>query len=69
MGQLEVFVIEGRNLTQKDEFSENDAFIKIYLDDKNQTQKTKVIHNSNNPIWNQSFVLYFHIIFFYINYP
>ncbi|CAF1386486.1 unnamed protein product [Rotaria sp. Silwood1] len=56
MGQLEVTIIEGKNLKQKDKLSENDAFIEIYLDDKNQKQKTKVIKNCNNPIWNQSFV-------------
>ncbi|CAF0821088.1 unnamed protein product [Rotaria sordida] len=56
MAQLEVTIIEGRNLIKKDKFSQNDAFIEIYFDDKKQKQKTNVIKNSNNPIWNQSFV-------------
>ena len=50
-------VIEGRNLKKKDLFSENDTFIQIYLDDKKQKQKSKVIYNSKNPQWNQTFVL------------
>lgn len=58
MAQLQVTIIEGRNLKQKDKFSEDDAFIEIYLDEKKLKQKTKVIHNSNNPIWNETFVLY-----------
>ncbi|CAF4320747.1 unnamed protein product, partial [Adineta steineri] len=31
MGQLEVIIVEGRNLKQKDTFSENDAYVKVYL--------------------------------------
>ncbi len=57
MAQLQITVVEGRNLKQKDTFSENDAYVKIYLDDKNQKQKSKTKQNSNNPTWNQSFVL------------
>jgi Ca2+-dependent lipid-binding protein len=57
MGQLEVKVIEGVNFKKKDLFTDNDAFVEIYLDDKNEKQKTKVEYNSKNPKWNQSFVL------------
>jgi Ca2+-dependent lipid-binding protein len=57
MAQLQITVVEGRNLKQKDTFSENDAYVKIYLDDKNQKQKSKTKQNSNNPTWNESFVL------------
>jgi len=65
MAQLQVTVIEGRNLKKKDLFTENDAFVQIYLDDEKQKQKTKVQYNSKNPKWNQSFVLYvfFSLIF------
>jgi Ca2+-dependent lipid-binding protein len=57
MAQLQITVIEGRNLKQKDTFSENDAYVQIYLDDKNRKQKTKTKQNSNNPIWNETFFL------------
>lgn len=57
MAQLQVTLVEGRNLKQKDTFSENDAYVQMYLDDKHQKQKSKVIQNSNNPKWNQSIVL------------
>ncbi|CAF2551416.1 unnamed protein product [Rotaria sp. Silwood2] len=56
MAQLQVHVIEARNLKQKDKFSEDDAFIEIYLDDINQKRRTKVKQNSNNPTWDESFV-------------
>jgi len=65
MAQLQVTIIEGRNLKKKDLFSENDPFVQIYLDE-NQKQKTKVKHNSKNPTWNQIFVLYICLLFFSI---
>ncbi|CAF1370288.1 unnamed protein product [Adineta ricciae] len=55
MGQLEVTVVEGRNFKQKDTFSANDAYVKIYLDEKTPKEKTKTKLNSNNPTWNQTF--------------
>jgi Ca2+-dependent lipid-binding protein len=67
MAQLQVTVIEGRNLKKKDFFSENDPFVQLYLDDKSQKQKTKVKHNSKNPKWNQIFVLYVFVLFFHRN--
>ncbi len=57
MGQLEVKVIEGINFKKKDLFTDNDAFVEIYLDDKKEKQKTKVEYNSKNPKWNQTFFL------------
>ncbi|CAF1263796.1 unnamed protein product [Rotaria sordida] len=56
MAQLQVTVVEGRNLKKKDLFSESDPFVQIYLDDKKQKQKTKVISNTKNPYWNEIFV-------------
>lgn len=57
VAQLEVTVIEGRNLKKKDLFSESDPYVLVYLDDKKQKQKTTVIDNCKNPKWNQTFVL------------
>lgn len=57
MAQLQVTVVEGRNLKKKDLFSESDPFVKIYLDDKYQAQQTKVKSNNKNPYWNETFVL------------
>ncbi len=50
-------VVQGRNMKKKDLFSNNDAFVQIYLDDKSQKQKTRVEQNSKTPQWNQIFVL------------
>ena len=58
MAELQVTVIEGRNLKKKDLFSPNDTFVEIYLDDKSQKQKTTVKRNSKNPTWNEILVLY-----------
>jgi Ca2+-dependent lipid-binding protein len=58
MAQLQVTVVEAKDLKQKDTFSENDAFVQMYLDEKYQKQKSKTKQNSNNPKWNEQFVLY-----------
>jgi Ca2+-dependent lipid-binding protein len=57
MAQLQVTVIEAKNLKRKDTFSENDPFVELYLDDKHFKQKTKTKQNSKTPQWNQAFVL------------
>jgi Ca2+-dependent lipid-binding protein len=57
MAQLQVTVIEARNLKKKDLFSNNDPFVEVYLDDEKQKQKTKVINNCKRPVWNESFFL------------
>ncbi|CAF4220046.1 unnamed protein product [Rotaria sp. Silwood2] len=56
MAQLQVTVIEAKNLKKKDTLSENDPFAVLYLDDAHYKQKTKTKQNSKNPKWNQSFV-------------
>ena len=57
MAQLQVTVIEARNLKKKDKFSENDPFVEIYLDNKHFKQRTKTKQNCKTPQWNQTFVL------------
>ena len=57
MAQLEVTVVEARNLLKKDTLSDNDPFVKIYLDNKDLGQKTKTKSNAKNPQWNQTLVL------------
>lgn len=57
MAQLEVTVLEGRNFAKKDLLSESDPFVRLYLDDKNEKQITKVEYNSATPHWNQIIVL------------
>ena len=57
MAQLQVTVVQAKNLKKKDLFSENDPFVEIYLDDKNQKQKTTVKRNTKTPHWNETFLL------------
>ena len=57
MAQLQVTVIEGRNLKKKDPISENDPFVEIYLNDKYFKQKTQTKQNCKNPQWNEILVL------------
>ena len=57
MAQLQVTVVEARNLLKKDRLSDNDPFVKLYLDNKELSQKTKTKKNSKNPQWNETFVL------------
>ena len=55
MGELQVTIIEGKNFDKKDLFSDNDAFVELFFEDKKE--KTKVEHNSKTPHWNQTFFL------------
>ncbi|CAF0809069.1 unnamed protein product [Didymodactylos carnosus] len=55
MPQLEVKIIEARNLKQQDTFSNNDAFVEAYLD-PHYKQKTKTKKNTNKPQWNETLV-------------
>ncbi|CAF2599744.1 unnamed protein product [Rotaria sp. Silwood2] len=51
---LQVTIVEGRQLKTKDTFGENDAYAEVYLD-KDYKQRTKLIKDSNNPTWNETF--------------
>ena len=58
-GTLEVIIVEGRHLKDRDIVGQNDAYVEIYLD-KKYKQRTTVIKNSNNPVWNQRFTFNIH---------
>ncbi|CAF2083028.1 unnamed protein product [Rotaria magnacalcarata] len=53
-GTLEVIIVEGRHLKDRDVVGQNDAYVEIYLD-KKYKQRTTTISNSNNPTWNERF--------------
>ncbi|UJR11595.1 hypothetical protein I4U23_015777 [Adineta vaga] len=53
-GSLEVTVIEGRNLKDKDVVGKNDAYVEVYLD-KDYKQRTTIVKDTNDPTWNQRF--------------
>ena len=53
-GTLEVIIVEGRNLKDRDIIGQNDAYVEIYFE-KKYKQRTKTIKNSNNPVWNERF--------------
>ncbi|CAF0949536.1 unnamed protein product [Adineta steineri] len=58
-GTLEVIIAEGRSLKDCDIIGQNDAYVEIYLD-KKYKQRTKIIKNSNNPVWNERFTFNIH---------
>ncbi|CAF0831787.1 unnamed protein product [Rotaria sordida] len=53
-GTLQVTIVEGRQLKNKDIIGENDAYVEVYFD-KDHKQRTKIVNNSNNPTWNETF--------------
>jgi Ca2+-dependent lipid-binding protein len=55
-GVLQVTVLEGRNLKDKDTFGQNDAYIELYMD-KDYKQRTSTIKDTNSPSWNETFNL------------
>ncbi len=58
-GTLEVFIVEGHLLKDKDTVSEDDPFIEIYTQ-KKYKQRTTTIPNTNDPVWNERFVFNIH---------
>ena len=58
-GVLEVVILEGRNLKNCDFFGENDAYVEIYMN-KKYKQRTIIIKNTNNPVWNERFTFNIH---------
>ena len=57
MAQLQVTVVEARNLKKKDRLSDNDPYVRLRLDDQREKQRTKTKNNDKTPYWNQIFVL------------
>lgn len=57
MAQIQVQVIEGKNLKKQDLFSENDAYVQLYVDSKKRKQRTTVKYDQKVPVWNETFFL------------
>ncbi|KAG0166960.1 hypothetical protein DFQ28_006791 [Apophysomyces sp. BC1034] len=53
-GTLTVQCIEASKLHDEDSFGKNDAFVELWLNEKYK-QRTEVVSNSNDPVWNQTF--------------
>jgi Ca2+-dependent lipid-binding protein len=53
---LEVIVVEGRNLKDKDTMGQNDAYVELYMN-KDYKQRTSTKKDSNSPAWNETFRL------------
>ncbi|CAF2434040.1 unnamed protein product [Rotaria sp. Silwood2] len=58
-GTLEVFIAEGRHLKDRDIIGKNDAYVEVYLE-KKYKQRTKIIKNTNDPVWNERFTFNIH---------
>ncbi|KAH0793346.1 C2 domain containing protein [Histomonas meleagridis] len=52
--RLHVRIIEGKNLLQMD-LGKSDPYCVLRLKSQKQTQKTKTIKNTMNPVWNEDF--------------
>ncbi|GAN05382.1 hypothetical protein MAM1_0089d04852 [Mucor ambiguus] len=53
-GTLNVTIIEGRKLKGQDMIGKNDPYVELWIDE-DYKQKTTVISNTNDPVWNQTF--------------
>lgn len=58
-GTLEVTVVEGRRLKDKDAVGQSDPYIEIYTQ-KKYKQRTTTVQNSQEPVWNQKFTFSIH---------
>ncbi|KAI8991134.1 C2 domain-containing protein [Mycotypha africana] len=54
-GVLTVKLIEGQKLHKEDSFGHNDAYVELWFND-DYKQKSEVFKNSENPVWNNTFV-------------
>lgn len=54
---LNVKCVEAKEVPKMDFIGESDPYLVLKLSSSNQEWKTKVINNTKNPIWNQSFQL------------
>ncbi|KAJ3106196.1 Cytosolic phospholipase A2 zeta [Phlyctochytrium planicorne] len=68
VGVVQVRVLRAKDLTKKDFFTQNDAFVELWLN-KHYKQKTTVIQSSL-PEWNQTFTLNYehneHTVYFHV---
>lgn len=53
---LQVTVVEGRHLKDKDALGPNAAYIELYLE-KDYRQRTSTIRENHAPVWNETFNL------------
>ena len=58
-GTLEVIIVEGRRLKDKDVVDQSDPFIEIYLH-KKYKQRTSTQQNTNDPVGNERFTSNIH---------
>jgi Ca2+-dependent lipid-binding protein len=58
-GTLEVIIVEGRRLKDKDAVGQSDPYIEIYTH-KKYKQRTTTIQNTNDPVWNERFTFNIH---------
>jgi Ca2+-dependent lipid-binding protein len=58
-GTLEVIIVEGRRLKDKDAVGQSDPFVEIYTQ-KKYKQRTTTIQNTSDPVWNERFLFNIH---------
>ena len=56
---LNLRVIEAKDIPKEDLFGKCDPFIEIYIDNKH-VKKTKYVKNTYNPRWDETFYLPLH---------
>ncbi|KAI8852959.1 C2 domain-containing protein [Chytridium lagenaria] len=56
MGVVEVKVLKATKLNNQDNFTTNDAFVELWLNDDDYKQKTNTI-SAKDPEWNQTFTI------------
>ena len=55
---IHIHVMDGYDIPNVDFLGKSDPYIRIKLNDQEFYEKTKVINNTLNPIWDQNFTLY-----------
>ena len=56
--KFNIHIMDGYDIPNTDLIGKTDPYVRVKLNDQEFVQKTKVINNSLNPVWNENFTLY-----------
>ena len=56
--KIHVHIMDGYEIPNVELIGKTDPYVRLKLNDQEFVQKTQVIDNSLNPLWNQTFILY-----------
>ena len=56
--KIHIHIMDGYDIPKVDLIGKTDSYVRIKLNDREFHEKTKVVDNSLNPVWNETIILY-----------